>query len=208
VPPHLLAFAGLSAVLVAIPGPAVVLVMKSAIARGRRTAVITACGVLVADLVWALASVAGLTALLVSSRTAFEVLRYAGAAYLLYLGVRLLLTRDVDALRGSVAMPRVGVRRAFVEGLLCDLSNPKTLIVFASVIPQFLAVGSSGPLDALVLGVVFAVLGFGSLLVYAAVFGAARGLVRHARAFRVVIRGGGALLAAFGVGLVVEQPST
>ena len=206
-PPHLLAFAGLSAVLVAIPGPAVVLVMKSAIARGRRTAVITACGVLVADLVWALASVAGLIALLVSSRTAFEVLRYAGAAYLLYLGVRLLLTRDVDALRGSVAMPRVSVRRAFVEGLLCDLSNPKTLIVFASVIPQFLAVGSSGPLDALVLGVVFAVLGFGSLLVYAAAFGAARGLVRRARAFRVVIRRGGALLAAFGVGLVVEQPS-
>lgn len=207
-PPHLLAFAGLAAVLVAIPGPAVVLVMKSAIARGRRTAVVTALGVLVADLVWVLASVVGLTALLVSSRTAFEVLRYAGAAYLVYLGVRLVLTRDVEALRGSVAMARVGWRRAFVEGLLCDLSNPKTLIVFASVIPQFLAVGSSGPLDALVLGVVFAVLGFGSLLVYSWVFGAARGLVSHARVFRAVIRGGGALLAAFGVGLVVEQPST
>ena len=206
-PPHLLAFAGLAAVLVAIPGPAVVLVMKSAVARGRRTAIVTALGVLAADLVWVLASVVGLTALLVSSRTAFEVLRYAGAAYLLYLGVRLLLTRDVDALRGSVALPTVTWRRAFVEGLLCDLSNPKTLIVFASVIPQFLAVGSSGPLDALVLGVVFAVLGFGSLLVYAAVFGVARGLVSRTRVFRAVMRGGGALLAAFGVGLVVEQPS-
>jgi threonine/homoserine/homoserine lactone efflux protein len=207
VPTHLLAFAGLCAVLVAIPGPAVVLVMKSAVARGRRTALVTACGVLVADLVWVLASVVGLTALLVSSRTAFEVLRYAGAAYLLYLGIRLLLTRDVDALRGSVGPSRVTWRRAFVEGLLCDLSNPKTLIVFASVIPQFLAVGSSGPLDALVLGVVFAVLGFGSLLVYTAVFGAARGLVSRAGVLRAVMRGGGALLAAFGVGLVVEQPS-
>jgi threonine/homoserine/homoserine lactone efflux protein len=207
VPAHLLAFAGLCAVLVAIPGPAVVLVMKSAVARGRRTALVTACGVLVADLVWVLASVVGLTALLVSSRAAFEVLRYAGAAYLLYLGVRLLLTRDVDALRGSVGPPRVTWRRAFVEGLLCDLSNPKTLIVFASVIPQFLAVGSSGPLDALVLGVVFAVLGFGSLLVYTAVFGAARGLVSRAGVFRAVMRGGGAPLAAFGVGLAVEQPS-
>ena len=206
-PAHLLAFAGLCAVLVAIPGPAVVLVMKSAIARGRRTALVTACGVFVADLVWVLASVVGLTALLVSSRTAFEVLRYAGAAYLLYLGVRLLLTRDIDALRGSVGPPRVTWRRAFVEGLLCDLSNPKTLIVFASVIPQFLAVGSSGPLDALALGVVFAVLGFASLLVYTVVFGAARGLVSRARVFRAVMRGGGALLAAFGVVLVVEQPS-
>jgi len=207
VPAHLLAFAGLCAVLVAIPGPAVVLVMKSAVARGRRTALVTAAGVFVADLIWVLASVVGLTALLVSSQTAFEVLRYAGAAYLLYLGVRLLLTRDVDSLRGSVTLPSVTWRRAFTEGLLCDLSNPKTLIVFASVIPQFLAVGSSGPLDALVLGVVFAVLGFGSLLIYSVVFGAARGLVSQARVFRAVMRGGGALLAAFGVALVVEQPS-
>ncbi|HCB06982.1 MAG TPA: LysE family translocator [Nocardioides sp.] len=206
-PAHLLAFAGLCAVLVAIPGPAVVLVMKSAVARGRRTALVTAAGVFVADLIWVLASVVGLTALLVSSQTAFEVLRYAGAAYLLYLGVRLLLTRDVDSLRGSVTLPSVTWRRAFTEGLLCDLSNPKTLIVFASVIPQFLAVGSSGPLDALVLGVVFAVLGFGSLLIYSVVFGAARGLVSQARVFRAVMRGGGALLAAFGVALVVEQPS-
>jgi threonine/homoserine/homoserine lactone efflux protein len=207
VPAHLLAFAGLCAVLVAIPGPAVVLVMKSAVARGRRTALVTAAGVFVADLVWVLASVVGLTALLVSSQTAFEVLRYAGAAYLLYLGVRLLLTRDVDSVRGPVGLPRVTWRRAFTEGLLCDLSNPKTLIVFASVIPQFLAVGSSGPLDAQVLGVVFAVLGFGSLLAYTVVFGAARGLVSRARVFRAVMRGGGALLAAFGVGLVLEQPS-
>jgi threonine/homoserine/homoserine lactone efflux protein len=207
VPAHLLAFAGLCAVLVAIPGPAVVLVMKSAVARGRRTALVTAAGVFVADLVWVLASVVGLTALLVSSQTAFEVLRYAGAAYLLYLGVRLLLTRDVDSLRGPAGLPRVTWRRAFTEGLLCDLSNPKTLIVFASVIPQFLAVGSSGPLDALVLGVVFAVLGLGSLLAYTVVFGAARGLVSRARVFRAVMRGGGAVLAAFGVGLVLEQPS-
>jgi threonine/homoserine/homoserine lactone efflux protein len=151
--------------------------------------------------------VVGLTALLVSSQTAFEVLRYAGAAYLLYLGLRLLLTRDVDSLRGPVGLPRVTWRRAFSEGLLCDLSNPKTLIVFASVIPQFLAVGSSGPLDARGLGVVFAGLGLGSLLVYTVVFGAARGLVSRARVFRAVMRGGGALLAAFGVGLVLEQPS-
>jgi threonine/homoserine/homoserine lactone efflux protein len=205
VPAHLLAFAALAAVLVVIPGPAVVLVMKSAVSRGRRLALVTALGVLVADLVWVLASVVGLTAVLVSSRVAFEVLRYAGAAYLLYLGVRLLLTRDVSVLRAG-PLSRVGTRRAFVEGLLCDLSNPKTLIVFASVIPQFLTASSSA-WDALVLGVVFAGLGFGSLLVYTWVFGAARGLVSHTRAFRAVIRGGGALLAAFGVGLLVEQPS-
>jgi threonine/homoserine/homoserine lactone efflux protein len=204
VPAHLAAFAGLCLVLVAIPGPAVVLVMKSAVARGRRTAVVTALGVLAADLVWALASVVGLTALLVSSQTAFEVLRWAGAAYLVYLGLRLLFARDLTF--GAAVAPRVGVRRAFVEGLLCDLSNPKTLIVFASVIPQFLAVGASGPLDALVLGLTFALLGFASLLVYAAVFGAAGGLVRHARVLRAVVRGGGVLLTGFGAGLVVERP--
>jgi threonine/homoserine/homoserine lactone efflux protein len=204
VPVHLLAFAGLCAVIVAIPGPAVVLVMKSAVARGRRTALVTALGVLAADLVWALASVVGLTALLVSSQTAFEVLRWVGAAYLIYLGVRLVLTRDLSF--GAAERPQASARRAFVEGLLCDLSNPKTLIVFASVVPQFLAVGSSGPWDALVLGLTFAALGFVSLLVYAVVFGAAGGLVRHTRALKAVVRGGGVLLAGFGIGLVAERP--
>lgn len=205
------AFAALSLVLVLIPGPAVMLVLKSAVARGRAPALLTALGVLAADLVWAGASVAGLTALLVSSQLAFDVVRYLGAAYLVFLGAKLLLTRswaasarpDVAAL--STSRPRSGWR-AFREGLLSDLSNPKTVIVFTSVIPQFLHHGA-GPADTLVLGVAFAVIGFLSLTGYAVVFSAAAKMLRNARVIRVILRAGGAILAAFGVGLAVERPA-
>ncbi|WP_409465687.1 LysE family translocator [Amycolatopsis sp. GA6-003] len=204
----IVAFSALSVLLVLIPGPAVMLVLKSAVARGRGPALLTALGVLAADLVWAGASVAGLTALLVSSQVAFDVVRYLGAAYLIFLGAKLLVTRaaagpDVAAL--STGRPRGGWR-AFREGLLSDLSNPKTVIVFTSVIPQFLHQGAH-PADTLVLGSAFAVIGFLSLTGYALVFSSAAKLLRNARVTRAILRAGGAILAAFGVGLALERPA-
>ncbi|MBB1154049.1 LysE family translocator [Amycolatopsis dendrobii] len=207
----IVAFAALSVVLVVIPGPAVMLVLKSAIARGRVPALLTALGVLAADLVWAGASVAGLTALLVSSQTAFDVVRYLGAAYLVFLGVKLLATRSSAVSAGpaaaalSTGRPRSGWR-AFREGLLSDLSNPKTVIVFTSVIPQFLHHGAR-PVDTLVLGAAFAVIGFLSLTGYALVFSAAAEMLRNTRVIRAILRAGGAILAAFGIGLAVERPA-
>ncbi len=203
-----LAFAALATVLVVIPGPAVVLVLKSATLRGRRSAITTAVGVLAADLIWAMASVVGLTALLVSSQLALDVVRVAGAAYLFFLGVRLLRTRaltpSVDAHAGGHS--RITLRRAFGEGFFCDLSNPKTVLVYASVIPQFLS-ASSARSDAFWLGIVFAGLGFASSVLYALVFAAAREMLRSGLFMRNVLRAGGGLLMFFGVGLLVERPS-
>jgi threonine/homoserine/homoserine lactone efflux protein len=204
----ILAFSALSAVLVIIPGPAVMLVLKSAVARGRHPALLTALGVLTADLVWAGASIAGLTALLVSSQLAFDVVRYLGAAYLIYLGVKLLVTRATATASGHGAVPSsIGSRRrAFREGLISDLSNPKTVIVYTSVIPQFLDHGAR-PADTLILGTLFAVIGFLSLASYALVFSAASKMLRNARVTRTILRAGGAILTAFGVGLAVERPA-
>ena len=195
-------FIGLVAVLVAIPGPAVVLIMKTSVLRGRRSAATTAIGVFVGDLVWVTASVAGLTAVLMASRPAFEVLRFAGAAYLIYLGVRLMLSRrhgDADV-QTTVPTPRRSGQRAFVEGLLCELSNPKALLVFTSVIPPFLP-SSSSSFELAVFGLVFATVGLGSLLVYVLVFGASRRLVRRPRFADRLMRGSGGILTAFGLWL-------
>lgn len=187
------------------------LILKSALARGRGPALLTALGVLAADLVWASASVAGLTALLVSSQFAFGVVRYLGAAYLLYLGVKLLLTRaalpspEHGAAPSRAGRPR-SRQRAFREGLISDLSNPKTVIVYTSVIPQFIDHGAR-PADTLVLGIVFALIGFLSLVTYALVFSTAATMLRDARVTRTILRAGGAILAAFGVGLAVERPA-
>lgn len=207
----ILAFAALSVVLVIIPGPAVMLVLKSAVARGRGPALLTALGVLTADLVWAASSVAGLTALLVSSQIAFDVVRYVGAAYLIYLGIKLLITRsaagpsDQGVAFSGAGKPR-SRRRAFREGLVTDLSNPKTVIVFTSVIPQFIGHGAQ-PVEALMLGAMFALIGFLSLVAYALVFSAAAKMLRDARVTRAILRVGGAILAVFGVGLAIERPA-
>jgi threonine/homoserine/homoserine lactone efflux protein len=203
-----IAFAALAAVLVVIPGPAVILVLKSAMLRGRGSALLTALRVLTADLIWATASVVGLTALLVSSQTALTVVRVAGAAYLFYLGVRLLRTREFNvSVEAEAGVPsKVTPARAFGEGFLCDMSNPKTVLIYASVIPQFLNASSSG-LDAFVLGLVFAALGFAASVMYALVFGAARTLLSNGRVMRNVLRSSGGILVLFGVGLLVERPS-
>ncbi len=203
-----LAFAALAAVLVVIPGPAVILVLKSAMLRGRGSAVVTGLGVLTADLIWATTSVAGLTALLVSSQLVLDVVRVAGAAYLFYLGVRLLRTRQFDVSVDNAAggPSKVSPVRGFGEGFLCDMSNPKTVLVYASVIPQFLNASSSG-MDAFVLGLVFAALGFATSVFYALVFGAAQKLLSNGRVMRNLLRGSGGILVLFGVGLLAERPS-
>jgi threonine/homoserine/homoserine lactone efflux protein len=204
---HLLAFSALVAVLVAIPGPAVVLIMKNAVLHGRPAAVRTACGVYSGDLVWVAASAAGLTTVLAASRPAFETLRYVGAAYLIYLGIRLVISgAHVSApdQADSSAAPARSTGRAFGQGVLCELSNPKTLLVFTSVIPQFLPT-SAGVLAIIGYGVLFATLGFVSLAAYAVALSAARRAVRRPKLTDGLTRGSGGLLVAFGAGLAVEH---
>ncbi|MFG1906951.1 LysE family translocator [Kribbella sp. NPDC048928] len=90
--------------------------------------------------------------------------------------------------------------------MISDLSNPKTVIVFTSVIPQFIGQGAR-PVDTLVLGVMFAFIGFLSLVTYALVFSTAAKLLRDARVTRAILRVGGAILTVFGVGLAIERPA-
>lgn len=197
-----LAFVAVVAVLVTIPGPAVVLVMQNAMGRGAKAAFAVAAGVFTADLIWVGAAVAGVTALLVASGPAFAVLRLLGAAYLVYLGVRLLLTRrETPSVVGATGA--LSTARAFRHGFVCDLSNPKTVLVFTSVIPQFVP-ADSGPFVPTALGLTFAVLGFGSLVGYALAFAGARRLALHTRVRTWLTRASGGVLIAFGIGVAAD----
>lgn len=213
----LVGFAALSAVIVLVPGPAVTLVMKSSMLRGRTAALQTAAGVFVADLFWMVASVVGLTAVLVASRPVFQTIRLLGALYLCWLGLGLLLARRRDGdptdpaiARGS--MNRTGAARLFrgmrltpfVEGALCDLSNPKTMLVFTSVIPQFLPATGGAAHQVALLGLAFAVIGFGSLLLYTLIFGGIGLAGVHSRVGDALLRLGGAILVVFGVRLALD----
>lgn len=208
---HYFAFVALMTVLVLIPGPAVILVMKAAITTGSGNALRVATGVLTADLVWAAAAAAGVSAVIVASEPAFLTLRFAGAAYLVFLGARLLLAPKDKLLPG---LPATGDEdgtatqarppRAFRQGFLCDMTNPKTLLVFTSVLPQFVPAGATPVLPAL-LGITFAVLGFASLALYALVLARAGGMIRRPKLTRRLIRGSGGVLVGFGVALVAER---
>jgi threonine/homoserine/homoserine lactone efflux protein len=202
-----LAFVALTAVLVLVPGPAVMLVMQQSLSRGFRSASYVALGVLSADLVWATAASLGVTAVLVASEPAFFTLRLMGAAYLIYIGLRLVFARHdatsapVGELDDAPQQPRHAL--SFRRGFLCDMTNPKTVIAFTSVIPQFVGVDAHVLMPTL-LGVTFAFLGFLSLLLYAALFGRSARVLRRPRLTHRLLRTSGVALVGFGGGLAYD----
>jgi threonine/homoserine/homoserine lactone efflux protein len=154
----LLLFAAASLVVLVIPGPAVLYVVTRGIAQGRRAAGVSVLGVALGNFMHGVFAAVGLSALVASSATAFTLVKYAGAAYLIFLGVRALAGKDGE---GVQATPRHrSHRRLFLQGVVVDLLNPKTALFFLAFLPQFVdpAAGSVG-LQMLVLGGVFSSLG-------------------------------------------------
>jgi threonine/homoserine/homoserine lactone efflux protein len=207
---HYFAFVALVAVLVLIPGPSVILVMQKAVTTGYRGALCVGAGVFAADLVWAAAAAGGVSAVIVASEPAFLALRFAGAAYLIYLGGRLLFAGGDKLLPVAPAagedetLAKTGRPRALRQGFLCEMTNPKTLLAFTSVLPQFIPAGSAPFVPAL-LGLTFAGLGFASLTLYSLVLGRARGVLRRPRLGRRLMRGSGGILVGFGIALAAER---
>ncbi|HEX6057395.1 MAG TPA: LysE family translocator, partial [Gemmatimonadaceae bacterium] len=163
-----LAFAGVAAVIVVLPGPDMALVLQNGLARGRRAAVETALGVNAGLLVWAVAAALGIAALLHASAPAFTALKLAGAAYLVWLGLRAL----GEAWRGGAdASPEGAVRRRasspFRQGLLSNLLNPKIALVFTMLIPQFVDPAGPAVAQTLLLAAVLILLGLVWLTSYA-----------------------------------------
>lgn len=153
----LLAFAVASVVLLMIPGPAVLYVVNRSVSDGRSVALASVGGLELGNLVHALAATAGLSAVIATSATAFSIVKWAGAAYLIGVGTLTLLRRP-DAL--SVEGGHLSYRRAFAQGVIVNVLNPKVALFFLSYLPQFVE-PSRGPAwsQVLVLGLTFVVLG-------------------------------------------------
>lgn len=206
----LIAFAGLAAIIIIVPGPDMALVLRNGVTAGRRAALETAVGVIVGLLVWALAAAFGIAAILEASSSAFTVLKIAGAAYLIFLGVTALR----DAWRGGALHAAPGdapadaagrVSSPFRQGLLSNLLNPKSAIVFTTLIPQFLAPGDAAVARTVFLATVFISMAFVWFIFYALLVAQVGAVLRRPLVRRTLNAIVGTALTAFGVRLAVER---
>jgi threonine/homoserine/homoserine lactone efflux protein len=140
-----------------IPGPAVLLVLSRTVQGGRKTGILTGLGIATGDFVHTLFAAVGLSALLMTSALAFNVVKYVGAAYLIYLGIRALRQKPADI--SLPAAPSVTPARAFVQAIPAEVLNPKTALFFLAFMPQFVhPERGSTFLQFAMLGIIFVVL--------------------------------------------------
>jgi threonine/homoserine/homoserine lactone efflux protein len=179
----LVLFAAAAAVLLVVPGPAVLYVVVQSAEHGRRAGLVSVAGLHLGTLVHSAAAAVGLSALVVSSAAAFSAVKYAGAAYLAFLGLRRLLAGDPPRFASGPAAP---LRRLFLQGIVVAVFNPKTALFFLAFMPQFLDPNETVWTQVVVFGVVFAVLGLVSDGLYAVGAGWLGGSFRrHRRALRL-----------------------
>jgi threonine/homoserine/homoserine lactone efflux protein len=195
---HLLPFLAVSAIVVVTPGVDMALVTKNALLYGRRAARATALGVNLGIFLWTLAAALGLAAVIAASAAAFTAIKLAGAAYLVYLGLRTLLGS-----REPVAVVPRG--NAFRQGLASNLLNPKIAVFFTSLLPQFVDARHAQPQDLLLLGVLFNCLGVIWLLTYASLAARGRDVLRRPPVKRALDRVSGVALVGLGVRLAFER---
>jgi len=216
----LLAFAVIAAIVTITPGPDTLLVLRASAAGGRAAGVAAAGGIVVGCLVWAVASVVGLTALLATSQIAFDVLRIAGAVYLCWLGVKALWSARVGrAARneqrrertaggsgdGEPRFERWSVRRAMRTGLTTNLLNPKVGAFYLSVLPQFLPADVHPLAGGLALAGVHGIEGLLWLSLLAFLVARARGWLTRASVRRRFEQVTGAVLIALGLRLAIDR---
>ena len=157
-----------SLALLVVPGPSVLYIVTRGITQGRMAGLASVLGVHVGTTFHVAAATLGLSALLMRSILAFNIVKYAGAAYLLYLGIRRLLDDDGPIQTGSVKAHSLA--RIFRQGVVVNVLNPKTALFFLAFLPQFVDVQKgSVPLQMLALGSIFIVLGLLSDGTYALV---------------------------------------
>jgi threonine/homoserine/homoserine lactone efflux protein len=167
-----------SLALVVIPGPAVIYILTRSVSQGREAGLVSAVGVNLGSSVHVVAAVAGLTVLLASSATAFMAVKWAGVAYLAWIGVRTLMKKDED-----FAQPQVkpaALRKIFIQGFLVNMLNPKVAIFFLAFLPQFVDPNSSNATtQTLVLGMTLVSIGMVTDSLYALAGGSVGDVLRR-----------------------------
>jgi threonine/homoserine/homoserine lactone efflux protein len=191
---NLALFAGAALVLLLVPGPAVLYIVGRSVAQGRTAGLVSVLGIHTATFLHVLAAALGLSVLLLSSALAFSIVKYAGAAYLIWLGLR----KIFGPAEGSGAegqLVRYSHARLFRDGFVVNLLNPKTALFFLAFLPQFVDVNRGHvAMQIVLLGFVFALLGLCTDTAYALAAGTAGDRLKRSRGYLKFERYGSGLL--------------
>ena len=201
---RLLAFIGVSIAVVVIPGPDMALVARNVLRHGRSAGLATSLGLCVGVLGWAIAAAIGVSALLATSAAAFTALKIAGAIYLVYLGISTLRSGDFDRTTDTAGAPALTWRRAWLQGLLSALLNPKLGVFFLTLLPQFIAPGESPTARTMQLALIFEGIGLTWLVIYTALLGAIGAALERPGPRRLMRWLTGSVLIALGARVALE----
>lgn len=193
-----IAFVAASAVLLAIPGPTITLVVSYALGQGRRSATATVAGVALGDFTAMTASMLGLGAVLAASALLFTALKWVGAAYLVYLGIKLWRAPVGDG-SGPAQALETGSRRMFLHAYAVTALNPKSIVFFVAFLPQFLDPTAPTLPQIVIFEATFLVLATLNAMSYALLAAAAQRTIRKPSVQRAVNRVGGGFLIGAGV---------
>jgi threonine/homoserine/homoserine lactone efflux protein len=200
-------FVAAALALLLVPGPAVFYIVTRSVSQGRRAGLISAIGIHTGSVIHVLGAAFGLSAVLASSAMAFAAIKYAGAAYLVWLGAQKLLGRG--AALPEAETPPISSARLFVQGVVVQTLNPKTAMFFLALLPQFVDPRGSVALQILALGSCVIVLGFLSDGAYVLLAGAlARRLRSSERVRRRLDRASGVIYLGLGAGAALTGHST
>ncbi len=196
-PRTLAVFALASLLLALVPGPAVLYIVAQSIQGGRKVGVVSALGIANGGLFHVAAAVVGVSALVAASAEAFAIVKFAGALYLVYLGIRTILSKDE---RIGTRSYEPTLRRAYGQGVVVNVLNPKTALFFLAFLPQFVSDDGSARAQLALLGGLFVLIALSSDLVWALVAGTAGGVLRRSTTFlRVQRYVSGTVFVALGV---------
>ena len=182
----LIAFGIASLALLVIPGPAVLYIINRSVTDGRNVALAAVAGLEIGNFMHVIAATVGLSAVIAASATAFLIVKWIGAGYLVYIGIRTLVKRPQAVTQASDQMTR---RRAFTQGIVVNTFNPKVALFFLSFLPQFIdADRGSAALQSLILGTTFVILGSVSDSLFAMLASALRGTLLRGKSLPFVQR--------------------
>lgn len=202
---NLLPFIGVAIAVVVIPGPDMALVARNVFRHGRAAGYATSLGICTGILGWAIAAALGIATILATSSLAFTILKFAGAAYLIYLGISTLRSRDDVAFDRPNGAPTLPARQAWLQGLVSSLLNPKLGVFFLTLLPQFIAPGEPVALRALQLALVFDLIGLAWLLLYSAMLAAIGDALGRSGPRRFIRWVSGTVLVALGLRVAFER---